>query len=158
MARTRATRLTTPGPVEDPAHDPALDTPRGKIAAQIRADNTPYVVKTYPYEPENVDPGQPVVVVFRTELSPHPKSPNLLQHSVAIQIYGAMTSGDIAEAELDNYLDAVMLSLQRIGTVEVRTAKRIAFVDSTFQGWEIECTWDSSNIYATTVRNEGNQP
>jgi len=72
---------------------------------------------------------------------------------MVINAYGKATLEERAEAELDDLLDDILFSLQRIDGVTFDSAERTVFADS-FQGWTIKCHADSKNVYTTTVRSE----
>ena len=132
-----------------------MSTPRQIIADQLLEDYTltkEYAVYPWMYSPTS-DLRKPAIAVYRTEVADHPTAPNQLRHSVAIDAYGKKSMGEGVEDELDDLLDDIMLSLQRIEGVYDITAKRSVFKDS-FQGWAITCSADSANVYKSTVLNE----
>lgn len=122
-----------------------MPTPRESIAAQLRTDLTTWDVVEWPWEPAEIR--KPTAVVYRTEMSPVTGG---LQHDLEMQVYGLKSIGPESEAELDTLLDAVMLSLQRLAGVAVKSAKRKTF-GAAFQGWELDLTWTSSDIYKAQV-------
>jgi hypothetical protein len=133
-----------------------MSTPREQLAAQIKADNPTFVVWDYPDAPKNVKAGEPVVAVWRSDMDSHPKAPGLaLEHKLQINVYGARTAGSAAEAELDNLLDAVMFSLQRLGNLEFKTAARETFNNGTLAGWTITAAGTSKNHYKTEILTGG---
>jgi hypothetical protein len=127
-----------------------MATPRQTIADQLTADYPGHKVYAYPYAPTEVRAN--VIAVWRTDLAPHPASPNKLRHSLTIAAYGKATLEERAEAELDDLLDDIMLSLQRLG-VEFTSAERTVFAES-FQGWTVKCAFDSENVYRQTIITE----
>jgi len=132
-----------------------MSTPRQILATQFRADHA-HKVYAFPYLPSEVR--APIIAVWRTDLSPHPQSPNALRHSLIIQAYGGASLEERAEAELDDLLDDVMFSLQRIQNLAIDSAERTVFGDETrgtFQGWVIKCHADSANVYKQTILTEG---
>lgn len=126
-----------------------MATPRETIAAQFRTDHTGWDVYDFPYEPSELR--KPTAVVYRSTLAP---VANGLDHELTCQLYGLKSLGAASEAELDTLLDGVMLSLQRLDLVRVKSATRKTFGD-VFQGWELELGWTSSDIYKTQIMNEG---
>lgn len=122
-----------------------MATPRETIAAQLAGDQAGWDVYNYPFEPSEVR--KTTAVIYRTTLAPITGG---LQHDLTLQVYGPGSLGAKTETDLDTTLDAVMLSLQRLGPVQVRKAERKTF-GSSFQGWEFELTWLSSDIYKAQV-------
>lgn len=128
-----------------------MSTPRQILAAQFTADHPTYKVYDYPYFPKQVS--SPVIAVWRTNMDPHPSGQGLLRHPLTIEAYIGPTVGEKAEATLDDLLDAVMLSLQRLDAVTVTGATRDIFGD-VFQGWTIKCYADSPNVYKQLILEE----
>lgn len=128
-----------------------MTTPRQTVAAQLTTDHPAHKVYAFPYAPKEIR--ENVICVWRTDMGPHPASPNLLRHNLTIHAYGKATLEERAEAELDDLLDDVMLSLQRTG-VTVTGAERTVFADA-FQGWTIKADFDSPNVYKQTILTEG---
>jgi hypothetical protein len=130
-----------------------MATPRETIADQIIEDYpTKYAVYPWMYSP-TTDLRQPTIAVYRTEVGDHPETPGNLQHSITIDAYGKRTQGEAVESELDDVLDDIMLSLQRLDRVYDIKATRSVFKDS-FQGWAITCTVSSGNVYKSAVLTE----
>ena len=126
-----------------------MATPRQTIADQLIEDYpTKYAVYPFMYSP-TTDIRQPAIAVYRTEVALADK----LTHSLAIDAYGKKSTGEGVEDELDDVLDDIMLSLQRLELVYDITAKRSVFKDS-FQGWAITCTVSSGNVYKSAVLDE----
>lgn len=134
-----------------------MSTPRQQVAEQIRADNPTFRVFEYAKKPANVNVGQPVVSVFRTDVQTDPATVLMLEHSVTVQVFASKTMEAAVEDELDDALDAVLLSLERLGGWALKTAKRASFYDGTFAGWEIEAAAKSPNVYRDTVLREKEQ-
>lgn len=131
-----------------------MSTPRQTIAAQVKADHPDWKVFSYPHKPSNVETGHPVVCVFRTEVLPASK-PQWITHAVTVQAFGAKTMLEAAEDEMDNLLDGVLLSLERVKGYTMQSAKRATFYEGSLSGWEIEATATSANVYRDTVLKEG---
>ncbi len=129
-----------------------MSTPRTILAEQFTTDHPAHKVYAYPYAPTEVRAN--VIAVWRADLGPHPASPGKLRHSLIINAYGKATLEERAEAELDDLLDDVMFSLQRIDGVTFDSAERTTFNDA-FQGWSIKCHADSANVYKSTILSEG---
>lgn len=126
-----------------------MATPRQTIADQFITDYpTKYAVYPWMYSPTS-DLRQPAIAVYRTEVA----GGDQLSHSVTIDAYGKKSMGEAVEDELDDVLDDIMLSLQRLDRVHDITAKRSVFKDS-FQGWAITCTVSSGNVYKSAVLDE----
>lgn len=136
-----------------------MTTPRQQFANQFSADNPTYKVFAFPFAPSEVR--SPVIAVWRTDLVHHPDTPNKLRHSMIIQAYNGSSLEEKAESALDDLIDNVMFSLQRIDGVYGITAERTVFGDAeagTFQGWLVKCSCDSSNVYKSTILTEGSTP
>jgi hypothetical protein len=128
-----------------------VSTPRKQIAAAIAADNAGLDVVDYPWEPAELR--KPLVVVWREDIAQATDA--TLAQSIEIRAYGVGTTSGKAEDELDDLLDAVLLSLRRLDTVALVKAQR-RILANVFQGWEISCTWTAQDYYKTTVNNERN--
>lgn len=132
-----------------------MSTPRQTLADRIKADNKPYRVFAYQHKPGNVLAGHPVVTVFRSEVVPNGK-PQWLDHKLTVFAFGSRTEGEKAEAEMDDILDAVCLSIERLPGYTLDSAKRAVFYNDTMSGWHIEVSMTSHNVYRTTILEEGN--
>lgn len=128
-----------------------MSTPRTLLAEQFTADHG-HKVYPYPYSPSEVR--APVIAVWRTDVDPHPSSPGLLRHTLTVNAYVGKALGEEAEDALDDLLDDVLLSLQRVEGVTVTKSERTVFKD-VFQGWDITCYADSANVYKQTILAEG---
>ena len=127
-----------------------MSTPREQITAQFKTDHpagTPAAWDVYDWPVKLTELRRPAAVVYRTTLAP---APGGLSHEITLELYGTKTEGPDAEAELDDLLDAAMLSLQRLGPVAVKKAERTTF-GGVFQGWAFELSWTSSDIYKAQV-------
>jgi hypothetical protein len=129
-----------------------MTTPRQILAEQFTTDHPAHKVYAFPYAPTEIRAN--VIAVWRTDLSPHPEAAGKLRHALVINAYAGATIEERAEAELDDLLDDVMLSLQRIEGVTFDSAERAVFADQ-FQGWTVKCHADSANVYKTQVLTEG---
>lgn len=130
-----------------------MSTPRQIVAEQLAADQPDWNVLPYAFQPSNVELGHPVVTVFRSEVEPG-STVMVLDHKVTIFAFGSGTKGDKAEDEMDDILDGVLLSLERIGGFTVQSAKRGDFYNQTLSGWHIETTMTSTNVYRDIVLRE----
>jgi hypothetical protein len=125
-------------------------TPRQIVAAQIQTDNTSFTVKDFPTTPTEVR--DPYIVVWRSDVE-EAETPLALKHTLTINAYGARTVGAEAEAALDDLLDALMISLQRIPGFVLDKAERSTFAD-TFHGWKITGHVHTENYPRSTVIGE----
>jgi hypothetical protein len=127
-----------------------MATPRQTIADQLIQDYpTKYAVYPYLYAPAT-NISQPSIAVYRTAVE---ESGTGLSHPVTIDAYGQKTMGEKVEDELDEMLDDIMLSLQRLERVYEIKATRTVFKD-TYQGWSITCSVSSGNVYKSAVLDE----
>lgn len=130
-----------------------MATPRQILADQIQADNKEYRVVNYPYTPANVQLEHPVVSVFRDGVDPG-DTVMMLAHTVQVYAYGARLTGAEAEDDLDDVLDAVWLSVERLPGWKVTGAKRTLFNNDTVAGWMITVTAQSPNVYRQEILKE----
>lgn len=130
-----------------------MATPRQTVAAQIQADNPKWKVLDYPFTPSNVQLGSPVVSVWRSGVDPGASTLHL-SHGVQIFVYGARTASTKAEDEMDELLDGVLLSIERLGGWRFTSAKRGLFFEDTLAGWLIEATAESTNVYKQQILRE----
>jgi hypothetical protein len=132
-----------------------MTTPRTLVKAQLIEDHgEKYTVHAFPYFPAQVT--KPVIAVYRTAITSHPQTPNLLRHPLKVDVFLGPTLEEKAEAAADDAIDDVWLSLLRLG-LTVTTATRTVFGDKErgeFQGWEITADFDSENVYQATIRAE----
>lgn len=129
----------------------ANETVRAQVAAHIKADLTAnYVVRDYPVaSPDNISANKVHVSVYRTELS---VTAQALTHTLEIDVLVGGTNGP-AEDNLDDALDDVLLSLQRMDGVTATSAQRMVFGES-FIGYKIAADVASTNVYRAAVIQE----
>lgn len=131
-----------------------MSTPRQTLAEQIAQDNPAWTVLPYPAVPGQVARGKAVCSVWRGDVNPTvPRSG--LTHSVTVNVYGSST-GKAAEDDLDDYLDAVMLSIERVPGFKFESATRQTFANETLAGWQVSLTATSENVYRTEILKERN--
>lgn len=127
-----------------------LDTARGQVAAQIAEDNPSFTVHDYPISvPDNLGAGRVVVSVFRESITP---TDLVLTHGLTVNIFVQATTA-AGENRLDDALDEVLLSIQRLDALNVTEAKRAVF-EERMPGWQIAVEAYSQNIYRSAVQNE----
>jgi len=129
------------------------DTPRGQLAAQINADNPGWQVDPFPRVPERVTKGKPVVSVWRSDTRPG-ASTTTITHVITIHLYAAKGVTEAGENELDEYLDALMLSIERAKGYTNTTSQRATFADDTLSGLIITTECQSSNVWRETIQKE----
>jgi len=141
-----------PAPEEPAILPDDQPTARQRIAALIERDNPN--IKAYPWVflPEQVTLGQPVASVYRSKLS-NATQANVLRHDVTIDLYVALTDGLGAEAEAEDALDAVLLTLQRAAGVTWSEAERVNFGED-FAGYKITTSMVSKDQYLQAVLAE----
>jgi hypothetical protein len=128
-------------------------TPRETLAAAILTDNPAWTVRAYPWTPRQVAKGDVAVCVWRASLAPRPGTDLELAHELTINVYLPKTDGDGAEAEGDEALDELLLTLQRIPGVAWSKAERTVF-DNVISGWQITAAVNSKNYYRQAVLAE----
>lgn len=129
-----------------------MPTPRQRVAEQIAADNPKWVVLPYAHVPAQVAKSRPVCAVWRSDVDPA-VSRQGLTHAVSVNVYASAT-GERGEDELDDSLDAVMLSIERLEGFKFERASRQMFSNDTLAGWHIELSQLSENVYRTHILKE----
>ena len=130
-----------------------MSTPRQQLAAAFQADQPGWLVSDFPDVPANVSRNRPVLSVWRGEVVPATLRTNL-GHSITINAYGAKRAGAGAEDELDEILDAVMLTLERFPGWVFDRAARQSFANDTIAGWQITGSVYSPNHYRAIALQE----
>lgn len=102
--------------------------------------------------PANVSAKQPIVTVHRTEIQPDDK-PQALKHPVQVCVYGAGQTGEITENTLDELIDGVFLSIERLAGYRITSAKRGTLHD-VFAGWVVDVEATSNNVYREIIMKE----
>lgn len=126
-------------------------TVRDDIEAQIKADNPNFIVKKFPdLYPENLGQGRTYVQIYRTDLE---KGSPKLTHAMKVTVIVALQDGNAAEDALEGALDQVLLSLQRMQTVNWTKASR-AVVANKWNAYEIDVTAISADPYKAQVLSE----
>ncbi len=118
---------------------------RGQIAHALQTEHPTWVVKAFPFTPENVARGKPVISVFRPTLSRNTLA-NVLDHALTITIFAASVDNNKAEDELDDTLDALLLTLQGVPGFTWSTCERQNFKNE-IAGIQISATIRSRDIY-----------
>lgn len=131
-----------------------MSTPRQQLAEQIAQDNASFDVRPYPFTPKNVNEGKPVVSVWRDAVNPSGESRTVLAHELTAQAYGSRTAGERAEDELDDILDAVALSVERLNGFKLTSATRATFNNDTISGWLLKLDCTSANVYRQHIQEE----
>ncbi len=129
-----------------------MATVREQIADRIIEDNPAYWVTPHPRSiPENLGAGKVCVSVSREELTA--PSANVLTHRIRVElaIGGQYTAN--TEDLLDEALDNLLLSVQRLDGVRFVRAGRVAF-DEKWPGYQVDLEADSNNVYRETVIQE----
>lgn len=122
-----------------------MSSVREMIGTQISTDNPTYFVKTeLASAPDNLSGTR--VHVFRSGLS---KSASSLTHECTVEVM----IGKLNEDELDDALDNILLSLQRIEGLDWSAVNRRIF-DEKYHGYEITCSANSANVYRSAILNE----
>lgn len=127
---------------------------RVQLAAQIATDHPAWVVQPFPYVPKQVRKGTPVVSVWRTDLE---RQGLELVHRVTVNLYCSKTKDAEAEAEAEDLLDELLLSIQRLGLASWSKAERTVF-DKVLSGWQITGQLRSNDIYKAAVIQERETP
>lgn len=131
-----------------------MATPRETFAAQLQRDHPDFKVLAYPYTPANVEDGKPVVSVWRTDIAPG-QNRLALTHSLQVNAYGARTVTAAAEDEMDNLIDAVLLTVAGMTGWTFTTATRTTWLEGKLSGWEITLKAESPNVYREITLEKG---
>lgn len=76
-----------------------------------------------------------------------------LLHRLTINLYCSKTKDSEAEAEAEDLLDELLLSIQRLGLASWSKAERTVF-DKVLSGWQVTVALRSADIYKATVIQE----
>jgi hypothetical protein len=121
---------------------------REQLAAKILAEFGATKVDVKPYGAQPSELRRPMVVVFRGEVD---QGQDNLVHSFTVQVMAPQGVPDQdTEDALDGLLDTVLTALRRLDVVAWSKATRKVFLDA-FQGWEIEVTWASVDVYKQAI-------
>lgn len=132
----------------------ATDPARVQLAGQIVSDHPAWVVQPFPWVPKQVAKGAPAVSVWRTDLE---RQGLELVHRCTVNLYCARTADAQAEAEAEDLLDELLLSVQRLGLATWTKAERMVF-DKVLSGWQITAELRSPDIYRQTILTERATP
>lgn len=123
---------------------------RVQLAAQIATDHPAWVVQPNPWVPKQVTQGKPAVSVWRAELE---RQGLVLVHRLTVNLYCSRTTDAAAEAEAEDTLDELLLSIQRVDAATWTKAERTVF-DKVLGGWQITAELRSADPYKTVVIQE----
>lgn len=132
----------------------ATDPARVQLAGQIVSDHPAWVVQPCPWVPKQVAQGKPAVSVWRTDLE---RQGLALVHRLTVNLYCARTADAAAEAEAEDLLDELLLSIQRLDAATWTKAERMVF-DKVLSGWQITAELRSADIYRQTILTERATP
>ena len=134
------------------------ETPREYLAEQFKADHPEWDVRPYPAEPKQLGKGKYMLSIWRSDLAPTPGVLGL-NHELTVNVYGPKaTFSAETEAELDDLIDEVLLSIERLSGANFTSAKRTNFADDSFTGFEVNVTMISGNHYRKTINEERATP
>lgn len=120
------------------------------LAQQIATDHPAWVVQPCPWVPKQVAKDKPAVSVWRTDLE---RDGLELVHRLTINLYCARTTDAAAEAEAEDLLDELLLSIQRLGLASWTKAERTVF-DKVLGGWQVTAQVRSADPYTPLIRTE----
>lgn len=120
------------------------------VADQIAADNPKITAYPWVYSPEQVAAGRPVVAVYRERMD---RDGANVKHHLKLDVFVSRTDGAEAEAEAEDALDEVLLSLQRLGNCAWTEVQRVTFADA-FTGYTITALMVSADPYKQAVLAE----
>lgn len=128
----------------------ATDPARVQLAGQIVSDHPAWVVQPFPWVPKQVAKGSPAVSVWRTDLE---RQGLALVHRLTVNLYCARTADAAAEAEAEDLLDELLLSIQRLDAASWAKAERMVF-DKVLSGWQVTAELRSPDIYRSEILKE----
>lgn len=120
------------------------------LAQQIVSDHPAWVVQPCPWVPKQVAKGSPAVSVWRTDLE---RQGLVLVHRLTLNLYCSKTADAAAEAEAEDLLDELLLSIQRVDAAAWTKAERMTF-DKVLGGWQITAELRSPDIYRASIIQE----
>lgn len=129
-------------------------TARAVVAAQVAADNPSWSVHPWPYLPEQVALGKPVVAIYRERLG---RNGARLEHSLKIDLLVSLVGSEAAEDEADDALDQLLLSLQRLDSCHWTQVERVTFADA-FTGYSVTAVMHSADPYKSAIAAEQRPP
>ena len=112
------------------------------------------MVQPFPWTPKQVAKGAPAVSVWRTDLERQGLN---LVHRLTVNLYCSKTADAAAEAEAEDALDELLLSIQRLGPASWSKAERMVF-DKVLSGWQVTCQLVSADSYRAAVLAEREIP
>lgn len=128
-----------------------MSAARQLVAAQVEAENAKITAYPYPYAPEQVAVGRPIVSVYRERMM---RSGANVEHHLKLDIFVSLVDGEIAEAEAENALDEVLMALQRMGDRCYWTqVERVNFADA-FTGYTVTAVMVSKDPYKSALAAE----
>lgn len=132
-----------------------MSTIRDIVAARIKSDSPTWSVNAYlAGDPDNLAAGKVFIAIWRTDVA---VAPGALTHTLNIDLMHGGSGSEKGETTLDAALDDLMLSLQRLDGVTVTSATRSTYGEGgKFNGWQIECTAQTENVYRAAVQQERN--
>lgn len=122
---------------------------RQVIADQVQRDTPEFATYTCPKgAPDGFSASRPAQVsVFRAAIT---NAPTQLSHGLTVELI----TGTSDEDTLDDYLEAVLLSLQRVPGITWSEARRTTF-DTKWAGYQISVTAVTPHIYREIIASEG---
>lgn len=129
---------------------PATAPARVQLAGRIATDRPAWVVQPFPWVPKQVALGKPAVSVWRTDLE---RQGLALVHRLTINLYCAKTADAAAEAEAEDALDDLLVSIQRMDAATWSKAERTTF-DKVISGWQVTAELRTTDHYRDTVLKE----
>ena len=133
-------------------------TPREFLAEHLAADHPGWDVRAYPSKPARLGKGEVMISVWRSDIRPSPTVLGL-EHELTLHVYGPKaTYSAAAEAELDDLIDEVLLSIERFKGAHFNSAARRNFEDDSFTGFEVNVTMISGNHYRAKINEERSTP
>lgn len=123
---------------------------RQDVTAQIKADNPSFLVHPFPLSaPENIPAGKVWVNVYRERFEVADNN-SQITHFLKVLIVTPKRGTAAAEDELDNAIDAVMLSLEKMRDVYWQEAQR-TIVGEKWDGYEVSLQAIRPQIYKSQI-------
>lgn len=130
------------------------ETPRQFLADHFREQHPGWDVRDWPAAPQRLGKGDVMLSIWRSDLRPS-QTVLGLEHELTIHVYGPKaTYSAETEAELDDLIDEVLLTVERFPGAHFNSAARRNFEDDAFTGFEVMVTMISGNHYRKKINEE----
>lgn len=114
-------------------------TVRSELATALKAVlPTNYKFVQVPRSLDNIEPGRPVVMIYRDRVEKAPNAQGVYFSTLSLWIVTPHVDEDRAEDNLDATLDVVIAALDGVSWVNWKTAERSTFGDAQAPAYRVE--------------------